>query len=346
MSDFRIFIGPNTTGPLSEVGSMKAMTVQFHLDQGDQIQFDVSKYDDAVFNLAELETDVWLYQFGVLRQRFRVVSIDAAWQADDDDALTVSAVSYKRILAGRHLMTDLTYTAIDQAQILWALIQHTQGQTGGALGITAGSLAAGSPRDRTYVAGENILKLGQDLSGVIGGPVWTIDANRVLDVALASSFPTQATPLVMGVTARSLSRKSGAGDFANVGFADGDHSVTVPSIYADPNLATDTRGRWEIVQGFPSVVLQDTLDEKAQGIVEAALSPIAEWTAELEPSRYVSDMAIVPGDFLILEWPCNRFTVAGYSGSVQTQVVSIDVNYTADDQLQIVTQLVEIGDAP
>jgi hypothetical protein len=185
-----------------------------------------------------------------------------------------------------------------------------------------------------------------DLSGVIDGPLWTIDGDRVLDVTMPADFPTLATPLVHGVTARSLVRNSGADEFANAAMTDGNPDSTVPAFAEALTLPADPRGRWETVEGFPTVTQQTTLAEKADGLVEAAQSPVAEWSAVIDPRRYGSDFPIRPGDFVVISWPPEQFTVIGLGNRVIAQAISVNVTVTSDDDVSVSAQLVEIGAAP
>src|SRR6185436_14901083 len=135
-------------------------------------------------------------------QRLRVVNVDQAWDADGADIIAVTAVSYKRLLNARHAVDALEFTNVDQGDIVWGLIAHTQGQPGGDWGVTKGASATGVLRDRTYVAGENLGDLAQKLTEVIDGLWWNIDAALIYTAHMPTVFPNALTPVELGVNVR------------------------------------------------------------------------------------------------------------------------------------------------
>lgn len=343
---FTLAVGPWTEGtPTQEIGTFGTVSVSSNLDDGQTVTFDVPGESPTARQIDELATDVWVYKNGVLDSRCRVIDVQQSWGANGEDTVTVNAVCYKRLFNARHLQTDLTYSSIDQAQIIWGLIQHTQAQAGGDFGITAGSLAAGNARDRSYEAGSNIGKLLDDLSGVINGPWWGISASLELDVRLYTSFSTLTTPIEMGATARSLSRQSGAALFANSVWVSGDNSGTTPVSQDEPDVTIDPRGRWERFQGYPGVVLQTTLAERANGLLEAARSPVAQWSCELDVARFLTDLPVSPGNFVELVVPPSIVAPIGTGSLLKVgQVIQTDLSLSADGSASATCEVVETGE--
>lgn len=341
---FTLAVGPwQDTQPSQEIGQFGSVSVSSNLDDGVEVSFDIPGRSPTARAIDELATDVWLYRESVAFVRARVVSVVQTWGPDGDDLVSVTAVDYKRLLNARHVWSPLTYSGVDQAQIVLDVINHTQALTGGSLGIIAGTLGAGFARDRTYKIGENIGKVLGDLSGVINGPWWGIDADRQLNCFPYFAFPVRDTPVMLGATARSLTRQSGASEFANAVFVDGDDAATVPVQVEDVNVGTDPRGRWERAAGFPNVVLQPTLDEKADGLLEASESPIAQWSCELEVSRFLTDLDVSPGEYVEVVVPPSVVAPIESPGfSVGCQVMSLSLALSGDGAASVSVELIEV----
>jgi hypothetical protein len=342
---YTIAVGPWTgADPTQEVTSFGQVSISTNFDDGTQLSFDVLGGSPEAAQISELATDVWVYQLGAVWLRCRVVAVEQAWGENGEDVATVTAVCYKRLLNARHVQSPLSYTATDQAQIVWGLIQHTQAQTGGTLGITAGTLNGGSVnRDRQYVPGENIGKVLADLSTVLNGPWWGVDGNRLLQVRPLSAFAANTTPLMLGATARKLSRRSGAAQFANSAFVDGDNASTVPVSVNSATIATDPRGRWERAAGFPTVVEQQTLVEKANGLVATSVSPAAAWSVEVEPARYLTDANFDVGETVEVVVPPSAVAPLGTpSLTVIARIMNVSVSLGADNTASASMELIEV----
>jgi hypothetical protein len=326
-----------------EVADFDQVTYTDNMDAGAELDFSISAMSAAAYGLSELATDVWLHRGTALEERFRVLTADAEWGESGEDRLAVKAVSYKRLLAWRHLQTALSYAATGQANIVAGLIAHAEAQPGGDLNTTVGSLDSGGiNRDRQYTAGENIGKLLSDLSAVIDGPYWNFTAAKALIVKPSTSFTEHATPIVRGATARKMNRKSGAGTFANAAVVSGDSQSTVPVFAASATVATDPRGRWEVASGFPSVILQSTLVEKANGVVADSETPTAQWSVSLDPARYDGDLYLKPGEYVNLHWPPAVFRPVGLTGAVRCQTMTVKTVFNADGATAVDVELFEL----
>lgn len=343
---FTVAVGDSSaSGPLQEVASFDSMSLNSSLDGGCEVAFTVPGESATARLINELASDVWVYRAGGIFQRYRVVGVGQTWGPDGDDVVSVQGVCYKRIINARHVQSPLTFSNTGQADIIAAIYAHTQTQTGGDWGITNGTLDNdGKFRDRSYVLGENLGSILDNLQGVIGGPVWRISGDLTLEVRSGdpATFPVQGVPLMLGGTARSLTRNAGTGEFANSVFVDGDSSVTVPAVADDANILSDPRGRWERAEGFPNVSLQATLQEKAEGLVEEYASPVATWSVEVEPGRYLTDAPFSPGDLVTIVVPETVAAPIGNPGfSVTGQVMNLALAFSADGALSVKMEVVE-----
>lgn len=334
----------SATLPVQQVTQFDTVTLSFNLDSGCECSFNVPGNSDSARVISSLASDVWVYRNGVLLYRFRIISIEQTWDSDGADTVAVQAVDYKRILNARHVLSELSYIDVPQADVITGLIAHTQGQPGGSLGITTGTLDSdGITRTRNYEIGQNIGALLADYSSIINGPYWSIDALLQVNVGTFDGFPTNRAPIQLGSTARSLSRGSGAGEFANSVYVDGDSDVTTPVVTDAADILTDPRGRWERASGFPNVVLQATLVEKSQGLVEATRSPLATWACDIEPARYLLDANYQIGEFVDVVVPPTVAAPIGNPGfSVTTQIMNVGVSLTADGEASVEVEAIEV----
>ena len=239
--------------------------------------------------LSGLASDVWLYKAGALWDRLRVMPLGQVWTDSGSDDVSLAAVGYRQVVEARHIISGPpTYTATDQGSIVWGLVQHTQAQTGGNLGITAGTIATGVVRDRTdYKIGDNLGKLLGDLGKVQNGPWWGIDASKVLTARLFTAFSTRTDPIVLGQNARRAERKPVSPGFANAAGAAGSATATVPVWVADAGIGTDVRGRWEAYDSsHSSITVQATVTEYANGLLANRFHPPYAWTFEIDAAAY------------------------------------------------------------
>lgn len=341
-----IGVGPaSSPSPVQEVTAFESIGIKMHVDTGDEITFSTTAASPEAVYLDELASDVWVE--GILNKRFRVTAIDQAWDDNGGNIVSVTAVSYKRLLNSRLLHADLTFTGEDQGDIVWALIDHTQSQPGGDWGVTQGVTTTGVLRDRTYVQGENIGDLATKLQEVEDGLWWDIDHDLVFNAYdPAVHFEQHGMPLQLGVNMRSLQRKgSAAAQFRNAIYVDGDDQAVTPVWATATDITTDPRGRWEGALGFPTVILQDTLVEHAAGALRAALSPRATWTLVLEAERWIIDSRYMPGDLIVAAVPPLTAAPVGVPCPVALlQVIEVQGGYNASGQLDIAMTAVEVGD--
>lgn len=346
IENLTVSVGPATgTLPVQEVTFFDAIKMTFNVDAGDQVTFAVPAFSPEAVYLDELASDIWID--GIVRQRYRVIDLSQAWDEDGNDSIAVTAVSYKRLLNSRNLKTALDFgpsPLVEQGDILWALVAHTQAQPGGNWRITKGATTTGQLRERHYVIGENIGDLAAKLSQVINGCWYGIDADLVFTAKLPSTFPIWVMPLQLGVTARKLSRKGAADKYANAILVSGDNLTTTPVWTEAPGIASDPRGRWESTASHPSVIVQSTLTEMGQGDLAAAQTPPATWQAEIEPDRWISDAKYMPGDYLTALTPPTLAAPVGQPPlAYRLQVIEVQASYTADGALSVSLSAVEIS---
>lgn len=299
-ADVTVAVGPATGAvPVQEVTFSGSMSLTFDLESGSSIQFVTRASSPEAAYIDELATDVWL--LGDIKARYRSTAVWQEWFVNGQDNVNVMAVTYKKMLARRLFHTDLLFTDKDLATIIWGMWQHTQALPGGNLGVTLGTPnTTGIIRTREYKTGEN---MGDQAANEYDeGIWWLVDENKVFTAGTLASRPFVGSPLHLGANVREMQRASGS-DFANAVYGDADDSATTGVWLDAADVATDPRGRWELASGWPTVVLQETLNERTAAFLKQTQVSVAHWNVEIEPSRWLTDTKIMPGDWCVLVVP-------------------------------------------
>ena len=341
---YAIAVGPYTgTRPIQELSDFSQWDFNRNLDDGCSLRFTTTGTAEVSQFIDELATDVWVYLDGVLEQRFRITEINQTWDEDGQDTIDVSAICYRRIFSARHVRTPLSFIGTSQGAIVFDLVQHAQAATGGDYGITLGDSGPTILRDREYEPGQNILQAILDFTTIEDPLAWEINGDLELFITTPQSFPIRDVPIQLGFNASMLQRPSGTRNFGNVSVVVGDAEATVPVFEELPNLSTDPRGRWEILNAFPQIDRQDELQEQAEGILFETRSPLAQWTVTMDPARYFTDSKYEVGDFVRVVQPRSTvYTIGQSSPTVLTQVISIDVTQDADGDTQVKLAAIEV----
>lgn len=322
-----------------------------NLDDGCQFSFSLPGDSIPGVQIAELATDVWLYEQSQLVDRFRVVEVTQTWDQDGRNSINVQAVCYRRLLSSRHVVSDLSFSGVSQGEIVWRLIDHTQFQTNGDLGITLNTTGPTVLRDREYLVGTNILEAITELTQIENGLAWEINADLELVVTQPQLFNLQAQPVVLGTNALTISRPSGAPQFANAAIVAGDSIATVTEVLTAPSLPLDSRGRWEKFRGFPQETNQTSLQESALGLLETSISPSIRWSFDIEPSKYFIDSNYQLGDYVLIKQPDSIVpsgsnpTIPSYTsvgGIVAAQILTQSIRQTQDGAINVSMTAIQV----
>lgn len=341
-------VGPAVgDAPTQQVTDFESATFKRNLVNGPEMSFDMPGSSPAALLTDGLATDVWVFKGGALWLRCRTLPVDQAWGDDGEDLASVTAVGYKRVVQARNIISGPpTFTGVDQGTILWNLIQHTQSQTGGNLGIGLGTVITGQVRDRLeYQIGDNFGKIMGELGDVINGVWWDIDAAKLLQAKLPAAFPTRTDPIIHGVNARSLKRQRGKG-FANVAGAIGSKTDTVVDWQVDAGVAADPRGRWEAFDSSHSTaILQARVVEYSTGLLADRLHPPSVWTIELDPFWYFDGGSnYAEGEFVNIVVPQSAVDEIGPpAADVMAQVTEVSIKLSGDGELGVSLAAVEVS---
>lgn len=249
-----------------------------------------------------LETDLLINWNGSSTFGFRGRFGPSEWTIDETShAEKWSAIDYRGALARRYAREVLTYTATDNAAIVWDLVDHAQSGPSGSFGIGPGTLPTVVDSNLEVPIGKAIADQIEDLSKVYPGFDWWVDADMLINVDrfrgtlrdFALEFPS---------TVSLITRSFDPSTYGNTVIQTGAEGLTPSVLYAD-DLEVRPEGRWELVESNPDLDTQPSLDRSAQtSLVRGAASGVSHafrlkpgtwtpdllWIGDLVPYRYRS----------------------------------------------------------
>ena len=292
-------IGPGASQadsrPLRQLTEARGRTVTWRVDGHAVAQFTIDGRSDEIDDLDPLETDLWVWRDGVLMFRGRIGPEND--QIDGDRHLSqFTAIDYRGMLQYRTVGTSpFTRTATAQATIAWDLVQVAQGSPSGSWGITPGVAPAGTNRDREYPPGKQILEAIEQLANVSGGFEWEVNAELVFNIWSPTRGADNGVILDRGGLISTVDRNLSPADFANQVIALGSDSTT-PQQRSTAGIASDARGRWEVVQSFSTIERQATLDLRADWLLDEASRLKSPMVATFAPRRWTGRDHLWIGD--------------------------------------------------
>lgn len=263
--------GPPTAGnETRQLTQAYGRNLTMRVDAPFTAQFSIDGRSDEAAQIAALATDLHIYRDGIKYFRGRITTESDAVD-ESKHGCQFTAIDYRGMLAHRIIGTaGRTFAATDQGTIAWTLIQESQALTSGDWGITNGvGATSGTVRDRIFDPGKPLLDVINELFRVENGGEWEIAPT----LALNRWYPRRGTAggvvLDYGGKISTFSRLLQPGNYANYTIATGSTGLA-PASAVSGTIATDPRGRWELAQGFPSIIEQATVTTKANWMLSEA----------------------------------------------------------------------------
>lgn len=305
MPDYQWIIGPAAGGQDVHLPQPKQRQMTFRLTPPHESTCSIDGRQLARGKLVPLATDLHIIRDQSLFYRGRIGPIRN--EGDDKQLKTdLRSADFRELLNRRRLYSDVTHTGVEQAEILWLLINTSQGLTGGQLGITKGiGNPTGQPRDREYLAGGSVGELAQQLSEVQAGFDWDIRPDSASGLKLDVYYPQRGSDkgvvLEFGGLVAKYVQDIDPGAYANAIRVTGDETVT-PALTAEIRTAVDLadpvarpEGRWDGVFGH-DIQTQPALAERADWqLAESQVAGVS-WTLTLKPGGWGGPNHIWLGD--------------------------------------------------
>jgi hypothetical protein len=310
--------------PVAEFLNAQGRTVTWRRDDPAEASLTVLGDDPVATQINELLSDLLVYRDHRLVFRGRIGAT-----SDNLDGTThtvqVSAVDYRGLLERRFRHTAVTWTDVDQSQIAWNLINASQSQDGGDVGITRGlTWYHGVTRTRNYEAGKSIGEAISQLGRVINGFEWDIDPQLRFRTWYPERGAVRDFVAEYGNTVDSVSRGVDPSEYANVVRYAGDPDTTTAVTAVAADIATRPEGRFEVALGDTELKVQQTVQNRAdrQLAVRGVIRP--SYSLGLRPGKWEGPDQLWIGDTLRVVVRSGRLDV-----NIQDRVEELTV--TVDD---------------
>jgi hypothetical protein len=310
-----------TPGATRELTQAKGRVVTWRVDGHAFAQFSIDGASDEAASIVERRDDLWVYRNGVLVFRGRIYGVDDDIGATQHHAQFL-AVDYRGMLtlAAKVEPPVPTFSDVDQAQIVWQLIEDWQALDGGDWGITEGvGTTSGTNRDETDITAFS--PVGEVIDRLLrrdGGGEWEISPQMELNRFWPERGTDTGVVLDHGGALAHVGKSTA--EFGNVGGATGNDATTPEAVEA-AGVASDQRGRWTVAQAFPTVSRQATVTAKAQWLADQASTIEDEWRATFRARGWGGPADVWIGDRVEFRVSSGRVSVAGTHRVVELQAV-------------------------
>jgi hypothetical protein len=262
------------------------------------LAFSVNGDDDQAGWIEELKTDIILSEgpTEILRTR-----VGAATDSVGVTSYTVACTAndYRAVLERRKLRSSdvLSYSAVER-MIAMALITTVQSRPNGSYGIILGAAPNGNGpvRNMNFKEGQWV---GKEITSMLQlgapGSHWDIGPDFTFNYWADGRGSANGIELEYGKSVKSFTQARTAGPFGNDALVTGSQGLT-PANRESAGVATDPRGRWDLVTSYPDIQLQSTLDERADWYVDRAERTPAVYSLDLSPGFWEGTGHIGLGD--------------------------------------------------
>lgn len=356
MADWDFMLGDIVGGHDVGLSHVRSRSITFRLTEPGEASFDIDGRSPQALNIDELTKDLHCTRDGQELFRGRIGSVQDELGANEHRT-SVTALDYREVLNRRLLFSDstLTYEQLDQAEIAWRLILQTESRDGTIWHITPGEGSStdegnayggstGRVRDRTYEAGKSIGEAIQQLSEVIDGFDWDITPRNERDMTLDIFYPRRGEDrgVVLeygGSLVNSVRREVDPSEYANAirikgrDQDDGSDPTPVELTVVDENGDFDQRpeGRWD-KEYTTDIVLQSTLEDRAQWQLDQAQALIPSYTVTLTEGAWGGPSHIWLGDMVQLVVFSGRLQV---DFSYRVHEISIDIDESGAEHVEL-----------
>ena len=326
------FVVASTSGThLGDLLGAKSRSLSFPIDAPATAKWTSRGDDPGALLTIELATDLMAYRDGTLMFRGRNGAT-----GDDIDAnthkTTWSSVGYRGFRRLIWPTSTRTFSAVDQATIAWTLISNSQSLADGNLGITNGSTATGTLRDRTYDAGKPIGEAIDELAAVIGGFDWDISPAMVFQLWPSPAYRGTAVgwAAVFGDTISKVKRDVDPATFATDLYGTGGDTTTPITRSAASRGAA---GRWESTVSWSDVSVQSTLVQHTEAALAEAENLVPTYQLTVAKGRWSPSDAWL-GDTVRFVCHSGRLNV-----DTTGRIVQVDITIDDDGNEQTVITL-------
>lgn len=182
MVTYKIVVKNSAGEMIGEFDQFRSLQFGKKLNGYGSCSFEVPVNNPKIASLIALrQYTVWVFRDEDLVWAGEQASRIGSLKTSGDNWVTVYCYDWFEQLGSRYTPDEVTYTGIDAGQIAWALIDDSQSQTNGDLGLTEGTIEPTQNRDRTYY-NKNIADCILELANVINGFDFEINSAKQFQV--------------------------------------------------------------------------------------------------------------------------------------------------------------------
>lgn len=227
---------------------------------------------DAVKLISLRRYEIDIVEDGVIIWSGEQVNAEVTLVADSPNLVTITCYTYFEMLNARYTPEHIRFEpALDQALILKALVDYSQGKPDGDLGFSFANITQTMDRVREYKL-DNIMESFVNMSNVIKGIDFWIDSNKVIHFGTPrrGSNKSNQFSFEWGVNVKSMKITDNFSSPANTAYAIGASDGETPKIA--PFTDTGARATYKLREQTVSAidVIEDvTLVGKAEDLVNS-----------------------------------------------------------------------------
>ena len=209
----------------------------------------------------------------------------------------MAAADYRERMRHRRVKSTYTlgYFATDPTAQLNDLLTSLQAETNGNEGISAGTQGATAVRDFQFQIGQSFTEAVDMIAQADDGFDWEISPTMNFDTWVPTRGSVKTDPLDFGGAIAHAKRNLVQGDFGNyvIGMGQG---FLVPEELAAAGIASDTRGKWEVVRAWPDVETQEVNDGRTQYLLDEVNTRNYSYTLKLRQGWWTGKDKLWLGD--------------------------------------------------
>jgi hypothetical protein len=179
--DYKILVKDSSNITIGEFDTFRNLKFGKRLNNYSNCSFDIPVNDLKAASLVSLRRyTVWIYRDDDLVWSGEQALREGNLTNQGNNWATIHCFDWLEQLNSRYTDDYRRFDVVDASEIAWTLIDETQTQTNGSLGITEGTLEETMDRDRSYY-NQNIYEAIINLSNVYYGFDFEITNNKVFN---------------------------------------------------------------------------------------------------------------------------------------------------------------------
>lgn len=335
---WNMIAGPATGGYETAIVRPQQREFTYRLNQPTVVRFSVDGRSLDATELDELSTDVHGIRDGQIMFRNRVGAGEDNFN-ESTHVVEFSCVDYMGMLSRRTIQSGdtTTFTSTDQGDIAWTLINNTQSNTAGALGIVRRLPGTtGQTFTVTYEVGTKIFDEIRNLSEQVNGFDWEIVPTSATALQFNIYAPSRGSDkgvvLEYGGAVASGKRLVDPTEFANAGrFTGGLDTLTPVDYFAS---GSPPEGLWDITEGYPEVIDQDILNARAAWRIAQLNVLVPTYSLALKDGFWLGPSHIWLGDTVRIIIKSGRLNV---DTETRVQEIRINIDDEGNEHVELTT---------